>query len=771
MSVKRLVGYHTFLLCQLKPQMPEKTGKQPSIVFPALGTIFDCQYPDLWKHQIEMADCLHAGEDVLCNAPTGSGKSEPILFYVLEQLLLGHFRTILFLFPTVLLANQMERRLQKLLDALRKKHRTTIAAQCYHGRVPRATLEEIEKQKPQILVATPDKLFFRAFQDDPHEFLPHLYQADLVWLDEAHQARGTFGTHLELLLRGLRAQNSRLQIVLTSATLTDPADLRRNFQLRVSKVIHGRTRRGIINVSIVLQSDLEELLRIQEKRIQILHRRTLPGEDVPKLLTFTNSRADAEQLIHHMKTPSNNLSIYHSDIGTEELYRNYVAFEQGEVTQAVGTSMSELGMDFQNVQVIINLNFPITGINGLVQRLGRIRFAKPTDSREFFLVLDPNNAMDSYWWEHQNELRNLLEKGGVSQRGLLPLNHMALKAFLLHQLQFGPLAWERFVHLASSEAPNAEDRHLAFLRIRLELIMRGVLSLVEDAENRPAHLVCSDPEWVHDFIRNYSLRSGVKKWPVLCARQDGKRESHWIDASWIPFRGLPGNVIFRDGRIWLIKQLLLEKCFLKAQEIPNQKKPKLRKNRVRTTVYQGRFVKKKALQLGTAYYGKALYIYEPRKLWNPFRETFEAINPTDVKRYTFKQLNPSMSIEFTPEEFEQLMQATRMQGTLTAYNVLYLLYQAILTSARQNVAIEPSETTFGRGSQNTAVYFADRGDGQGTAALLFQNLEMILRALRKQSEKCSCEGGCPACVGLPPQKLKGTKVRQIINSLVEAMLG
>ena len=179
----------------------------------------------LYRHQVEAIRALRDGDDAVIATPTASGKSLVYAIAAVESALGSGART-LYVAPTRALINDQEASLVGFADDLGFGPRVEVAQ--YTGRQTRAEKRRVREAEPHVVLTTPDMLHYG--------LLPHSYRLwewlfrtlDLVVLDEVHEYRGVFGSHVGLVLRRLGRVCERFgaapRLCCCSATIGNPVE-------------------------------------------------------------------------------------------------------------------------------------------------------------------------------------------------------------------------------------------------------------------------------------------------------------------------------------------------------------------------------------------------------------------------------------------------------------------------------------------------------------------------------------------------------------------
>lgn len=219
--------------------------------------VFDPHARRLYWHQEVAIRKTLGGRNILIATGTGSGKTEAVLFPVIEMLLREKAAETLeqpgvralLLYPMNALANDQIRRLRRLLRPFpeirfgryvgptkqKRKEALELFRQVFPGEelLPNEILsrEEMQAEPPHILITNYSMLEYLLLRPADSRFFdgPTGEHWRLIALDEAHVYDGADGTEVALLLRRLkdrvvRSEPGRLRCVGTSATLGSEAD-------------------------------------------------------------------------------------------------------------------------------------------------------------------------------------------------------------------------------------------------------------------------------------------------------------------------------------------------------------------------------------------------------------------------------------------------------------------------------------------------------------------------------------------------------------------
>ena len=179
----------------------------------------------LYRHQAKAIEAVRDGEHVVLATPTASGKSLAYTVPAFERAM-DHGGRTLYLAPQNALIADQEETLSDLAHGLGFGSRVSVAQ--YTGRLTDAEKRAVRDRAPTVLLSNPDMLHYA--------LLPYAYRLwewffrglETVVIDEVHDYRGVFGSHVALVLRRLARICERYdadpQFVCCSATIGNPVE-------------------------------------------------------------------------------------------------------------------------------------------------------------------------------------------------------------------------------------------------------------------------------------------------------------------------------------------------------------------------------------------------------------------------------------------------------------------------------------------------------------------------------------------------------------------
>jgi superfamily II DNA/RNA helicase len=292
-----------------------------------------------------------AGDDVLGQAPTGSGKTLGFGLPLVERLSAGeHIHAALVLVPTRELALQVTDELA-LLGAPRG-----IRAAAAYGGAPVASQAK-RLRGAHVVVATPGRL-----NDLIERRLITLDAIRILVLDEADRMLDMgFLPQVERIVRRLP---KRRQTMLFSATLDgDVGELARAYTNNPSRFeaelpsqhSDGEVEHRFVAVTAADKVDSLVALLAAERGLA---------------LVFVRTKRGADRLAHKLREHGIEAAAMHGDMTQGARERALERFRSGRVTTLVATDVAARGLDLEAISHVINYD-PPEDSKGYVHRVGR----------------------------------------------------------------------------------------------------------------------------------------------------------------------------------------------------------------------------------------------------------------------------------------------------------------------------------------------------------------------------------------------------------------
>ena len=323
-----------------------------------LQTLTELGYETPTPIQASAIPVILAGRDLMAGAQTGTGKTAAFVLPILQQLLTmpreadeGRPIRALVLVPTRELAVQVHE------SVLRYGKDTGLTSALVYGGVSIAAQVEALKNGVDLLIATPGRL------------LDHLRQGALslsrlghLVFDEADRMLDMgFMDEIKALLKQIPADR---QTLLFSATCDDNLFALSRVLLRDPELIEVATRN-------TTAAEVEQrIYAVDGDRKLALVEHLLKVKGWAPALIFSRTRQGADQLAQRLGKAGINALAFHGDLSQGAREKVLQEFKAGSLQALVATDVAARGLDIQELNYVINLEFPHQP-EDYVHRIGR----------------------------------------------------------------------------------------------------------------------------------------------------------------------------------------------------------------------------------------------------------------------------------------------------------------------------------------------------------------------------------------------------------------
>ncbi|MEM8789191.1 MAG: ligase-associated DNA damage response DEXH box helicase [Pseudomonadota bacterium] len=368
----------------------------PPLLPPALTDWFAARG---WAPHPHQLDLLRRAADpaTLLVAPTGGGKTLAGFLPTLTALSQAPHTGLhtLYVSPLKALAADIRRN----LDVPARELNLDIRIEDRTGDTSQSMRARQRVDPPQILLTTPESLaLLTSYEDAPRIFAG----LERVIVDEIHAlADSKRGDQLMLALSRIQALRPGLRRVGLSATVDDPA--------RIAAYLSAGSPAGIVHADPGPDPDIR-LLETEDPPPWAGAGGRYAAPQVMEAiraarttLVFINTRAQAELFfralwaVNHDDLP---IAIHHGSLAREARQKVEAAMVAGELKAIVCTGTLDLGIDWGDVDLIIQIGAP-KHVKRLVQRIGRANHRYDTPSRALivpanrFEVIECRAALDA----------------------------------------------------------------------------------------------------------------------------------------------------------------------------------------------------------------------------------------------------------------------------------------------------------------------------------------------------------------------------------------
>ncbi|MGA3041231.1 MAG: DEAD/DEAH box helicase [Bryobacteraceae bacterium] len=329
---------------------------------------------------------IRAGRDILISAPTGSGKTLAAFLLCLDRLVraarlgpLPNQTEVVYVSPLKALSNDIHINLEVPLSQIAAAAAAQgiplapIRAAVRTGDTPVWERTQMGKERPHVLVTTPESLFILLTAEKPRDMLR---TTRTIIVDEIHAvADDKRGSHLALTLARLdalvaAAGGAKPQRIGLSATVKPIEEIAR-FLSETAGIVNVGHRRDMELAVEVPKDELgpvasnEMWTEIYDRVADLIraHRTTL---------VFVNTRRLSERVAHHLqqRLGENAVLPHHGSLSRRLRLEAEARLKAGELRAVVATASLELGIDIGTVDLVCQIGSP-RSIAVALQRIGR----------------------------------------------------------------------------------------------------------------------------------------------------------------------------------------------------------------------------------------------------------------------------------------------------------------------------------------------------------------------------------------------------------------
>ncbi|MFP4081785.1 MAG: DEAD/DEAH box helicase [Candidatus Aminicenantes bacterium] len=751
------------------PPQPGHYQDYPPEIHPALIKALQKKgFSKLYTHQHLSWKLLQEGKNMVVVTPTASGKTLCYNLPVLDALLKNPSCRAIYLFPTKALSQDQRAELDKTIHLLPQEIRIFT----YDGDTPQDARKAI-RARGHIILTNPDMLHTGIL---PHhtKWIKLFENLKYIVIDELHNYRGIFGSHLANVLRRLKRiakfYGSRPQFILSTATIANPAEIAEKMtEEPVSLVDKNGAPQGekyfifynppVVNESLgIRRSYVNESRRVASIFLQ----------NSLQTIVFAQSRLITEVLVTYLKQ---DLEKRVQDEGLIRGYRGgYLPLKrreiekllrEGKIRGVVSTNALELGIDIGSLDVAVLAGYPGT-ISSTWQRAGR---AGRKAGRSASVLVASSSPLDQFivnnpdYFFSKNPEKALINPDNLS----ILVSHIECAAFELpfkDGEKFGNadiseilkfLEEENLIHHSkgkwfwTSEAYPADEVSLRSISSDNFVVVdtTGKPKAVAEVDFssalttlHPKAIYICEGEQYHVEKLDYQQRKAFVK------KTDSDYFTDAIDYTKIKI-------------LDVFNQKNLEKCGISHGEV-----------HVATQVVGFKKIKFYTMEnVGSGdlslpqneMHTTAYWLTIPSEVFHalPFSSE-QKINGLFGLAYLFHHISPI----FMMCDLHDIGISIGDNTTGKSIPPRHISRQA----ARQDQSIFPQNVEF---EPNIFIYDNYPG-GIGLSPSLFDLEKKLLRQGLKTIQVCPCQEGCPSCVG--PAKASGQQAKQVASAVLQKLL-
>lgn len=557
-----------------RPKGPPVRSAKPANAAAALPDQFKQWFARRgWRprdHQLALVEKSQARRSTLLIAPTGAGKTLAGFLPSLIALAgaprrntMGAGLRTLYISPLKALAEDISRNLVAPVSEMGLK----VSIETRTGDTSLARRARQRVKPPQILLTTPEQVALMLSSADAGYLFGDL---DTIILDELHAlAPSKRGDLLSLgLARLATLAPGHIKIGL-SATVAHPSELLSYLVPQTAPDLM-RTMADLVVAKGGADPDIE-ILEIDEPVPWGGHSAVYAMADIYRAiqshrttLVFVNTRMQAElvfQELWRLNEANLPIALHHGSLDKARRTKVEAAMSEGRLRAVVATSTLDLGIDWGDVDLVVNVGAP-KGASRLAQRIGRAnhRLDEPSAA-----LLVPANRFEVL------ECRAALEAAKAGEQDTVIARSGALDVLAQHVLGMachGPFDADTLFEEVRSATPYAGLARARFDRV-VDFVATGGYALKtyeRFAKLRPTddgRLRLSHPS----LVRQYRMNAGtIVEAPMIKVRLVGRRRAAASGKAGAA-RPLMGGRVLGEVEEYFIEQLSPGMTFVFAGEI------------------------------------------------------------------------------------------------------------------------------------------------------------------------------------------------------------
>jgi DEAD/DEAH box helicase domain-containing protein len=674
----------------------------------------------LYEHQRRGLDAIRAGRDVVVATGTASGKTLVYNVAFASQAIVDPKATALYLFPTKALARDQ-------LRAVRELKLPQLKAAVFDGDTPREERPLI-RRNANLVMTNPDMLH-AGILPDHQRWADFLLRLSLVVVDEAHVARGVFGSHVAMILRRLRRLVAHYggdpRFVLASATVGNPAELaERLVGLPFEAITEDASPSGEKLFALWNPPVIDE--ESGARRSALTDGSTIMAalaEAGVRSIGFARSRRAAELLAEFSRRAlpgelKAKVKAYRAGYLAEERRELERALANDELVAVASTNALELGIDIGSLDAAILIGYPGTRAS-MWQQAGR---AGRRETSSLAVLVAQDDPLDQYLVQHPADLFDRPPEAAVID----PSNPFVLEPHLACAAREQPLADEELAFFGEDAADA-----VARLEERRELVRRrGLLH----------HAGRSSPH------RAVDIRSASGRQFQIVIGETGELLGT-VDESRAYYHVHPGAVYLHQGEQFEVRELDLVSHVAVVDRVDPDYYTQSRDTTDIDVVeaLEGAVVHGVPTFYGTVHVTNQVVGYVVRHV-----ATGEVIDTVPLAMPPQTLETRAVWWAIPPEVIARAaITPAQLPGAAhAAEHAAIGLLPLVATCDRWDVG--GVSTAFHADTGSCAIFIYDGYQGgAGIAERGFRSAERLLGATLETVRTCPCSTGCPACVQSP----------------------
>ena len=711
---------HNFAVWRHLPARPAILADYPDGLDPKLGEALRQRgIQRLYSHQAEAAEAILSRENVVVVTPTASGKTLCYNLPVLSTILADPSARALYLFPTKALSQDQLAELHGLITTLGAEIKTFT----YDGDTP-GEARRLVRSAGHIVVTNPDMLHTGIL---PHhtKWVKLFENLRYVVIDELHNYRGVFGSHLANVLRRLRRicqfYGSDPVFICCSATIANPGELAERLIGAPVKLIDRNGAPGGEKVIAIYNPPIVNR-ELGIRRSSLFSARDIAGRLIAggaQTIVFAPTRTTVELLLTYLRgrqrrLPGSAEQIYGYRSGYLPLERRKIeqGLRDGSVRGVVATNALELGIDIGGLEAAVLTGYPGT-LASTWQQFGR---AGRRDRLSVAILVASSSPLSQYVATHPDFIFDAsTEAGLVNPDNLVVLAaHLKCAAF---ELPF--TAGEEF---------GAYGDQLLDLLCEEQILHRSGDRYFWMRESFPAEEV--------------SLRSAAMDNVVIIEQGSKPRVIGEVDRASAPVLVHEEAIYIHAGEQYQVERLDWEekKAYVRRVDVDYYTDAELAVDLKVIDGFAEQSVPSAQITHGEVAVTYLATIFKKIKL-----DTHENVGWGKIALPQEDLHTSSYWLALAPEATHGLRGDALQSGLTGLGNVLRGVAPIFLMCDPRDIHLACEVRSPHTGAPTVFLYDAVPG-GVGFAERLYEIHSSLIAAARDLTAACPCESGCPGCV-------------------------
>ncbi|WP_281243177.1 DEAD/DEAH box helicase [Anaerobacillus alkalidiazotrophicus] len=700
----------------------------------------------LYTHQGTAFELASKGKNFTAITPTASGKTLCYNLPVLQQICDDPSSRALYIFPTKALAQDQRSELNELIDAIG----VDIKGFTYDGDTA-PNIRQAVRKAGHIVITNPDMLHSAIL---PHhtKWVSLFENLKYVVIDELHTYRGVFGSHVANVIRRLKRicayYGSQPTFICTSATIANPLELSEALTgVKMTVIENNGAPRGkkhfvfynppIVNQPLqIRKSTTVEVKRLASKLLR----------NQIKTIVFARSRVRVEIILSHLQ------ELVSKKLGTKTIrgYRGgYLpkqrreieqGLRKGEIKGVVSTNALELGVDIGQLQACVMTGYP-GSIASVWQQAGRA--GRRHDEALIIMVAD-STPIDQFLVQQPDYFFDATpEHARINPDNLIILvDHMKCAAY---------------------ELPFKQGE--TFDGVEVEEILEFL------QEEQVLHFQQDKYYWMNDSFpaHNISLRSASQENVIIIDQSDIANAKVIGEMDTFSAMTLLHDeaIYLHEGIQFQVEKLDWEekKAFVREVDVDYFTDANLA---VQLKVLEVDNQKKHiscSVEYGDVTVNAMATIFKKIKL-----ETFETIGSGPIHLPEQELHTNAVWISFEEAVQAEIGKEALENALIGLSHVMQAVATVYVMCDRHDLRVVPQMKAIHSGKPTIFLYDRYPG-GVGLSSDVFKHIYIILDKTKHYIQRCTCEEGCPSCVGVASSSNSKTLSLTLLNNLLEVRDG